>query len=1226
MNHHRNPDESLAHSLPLALRCPLRGSRLIEASAGTGKTFTISALYLRLVLGHGGGAAFARELLPPEILVVTFTEAATQELRDRIRARLVDAARALRGEDENPDPIIAALREDIDPGLWSASARKLEIAAQWMDQAAVSTIHSWCQRMLREHAFDSGSLFVQTLETDQRELLAEVARDYWRLHCYHLQGAALSWVDHTWQQPDLLLGKARILLDEAPADAHEQSLQQLIDAGLQQAEEQMAALKAPWLDWADELTLLLEQAREAKAYNGQKMNSRNLGNWLDKLRTWAGDPQQRLLDIGAGFSRLTPEGLAEVWKNGSPPDHPALGAMRDLKAGLEKIKGPEQAALRHAAAWIAQRFEAEKRRRAQMGFDDMLTRLDAALQGPNGDRLAEVIRTQFPVALIDEFQDTDPLQYRIFDRIYRVEANDQDTALLLIGDPKQAIYAFRGADIFTYLRARAATLGRHESLDTNFRSSAAMVTSVNHVFEQAEQQFDRGAFLFRRGEHNPLPFLSVTAQGRDAVWSVRGQPAPALTAWYLPSDEPVSGDDYRWQMAERCATAMVELLQAGQQGEAGFAEPDKPLQPVRPADMAVLVRTGLEAQAIRQALAERGVRSVYLSDKDSVLTTLEAQDLLRWLRACAEPGNDRLLRAALAAPTLNLSWEELEQLNEDERLWERRVDEFRDYRRLWQRQGVLPMLHRLLHQFQLPARLLAQRDGERRLTNLLHLAELLQSAARELDGEQALIRHLGELIRQAGSGSAEEQVLRLESDAELVKVVTIHKSKGLEYPLVFLPFISHSRPVKKGEPVRVHDGQRSQLHLDPNDEVLAQADQERLGEDLRLLYVALTRARHACWLGLADLKSGNSKQSVLHHSAIAWLLAGGQPLASSPALLSWLDAWVHADGCIAVQPAPEPLEQVYQPQQDAVLSLRERVPSHARFESWWIGSYSALTVSSEAPLAAETALAEKITDDDRRARFIALRPGETPTIHRFPRGPQPGTFIHGLLELAGNEGFASLSEPQQCLSWLVPRCQRRGWGEWSQCLSDWLVQLLTRSGLVPGSSLALADLQPGQYQSELEFLFSASRVDVQQIDQLVCAATLDQQPRPALQRDQLNGLFKGFIDLVFEHEGRYYVVDYKSNWLGQGSTDYTEAAMQRMILEHRYDLQYVLYLLALHRQLRARLPDYDYDHHIGGALYWFVRGVEADNGGLWLDRPPRTLIEALDRRFAGEAQEASHAG
>uniref|UniRef100_UPI0035696B28 PD-(D/E)XK nuclease family protein n=1 Tax=Halopseudomonas sp. TaxID=2901191 RepID=UPI0035696B28 len=281
---------------------------------------------------------------------------------------------------------------------------------------------------------------------------------------------------------------------------------------------------------------------------------------------------------------------------------------------------------------------------------------------------------------------------------------------------------------------------------------------------------------------------------------------------------------------------------------------------------------------------------------------------------------------------------------------------------------------------------------------------------------------------------------------------------------------------------------------------------------------------------------------------------------------------------------------------------------------WWIGSYSALTGGHDTDYFA----------DDKEDIFAPIRPGETATMHRFPRGPQPGTFLHGLLELAAEEGFARFADQAYCAERVYPRCQRRNWNEWGNCLTDWLGSLLAFGGLVPQSGLSLADLQPGQYQSEMQFLFAAHGVSAEAIDQLVRAHTLDSADRPALGRDQLNGLFKGFIDLVFEHEGRYWVLDYKSNWLGKDAAAYSEDAMRKAVLEHRYDLQYVFYVLALHRQLRARLADYDYDRHMGGAAYWFIRGVEAHNGGLWHTRPPRELIEGLDRLFAGQTLEAAH--
>ena len=372
--------------------------------------------------------------------------------------------------------------------------------------------------------------------------------------------------------------------------------------------------------------------------------------------------------------------------------------------------------------------------------------------------------------------------------------------------------------------------------------------------------------------------------------------------------------------------------------------------------------------------------------------------------------------------------------------------QFRGYREVWRKQGVLPMLRRLLHDFRLPQALIARSDGERVLTNLLHLFELLQQAAAELDGEQALIRHLSEHLALSGQ-AGEEQILRLESDEQLVKVVTIHKSKGLEYPLVFLPFICSVKPVDGSRlPLHYHDESgNAQVTLKPTAELIALADDERLAEDLRLLYVALTRAQHACWLGVADLKRGNNNGSVLHLSALGYLLGGGAPLADSPALQLWLRDLQQDCPALTYAEMPEATAEHYQPPQNDAALLVPRVPKRKASENWWIASYSALrigdTLSVGTDEAPESPQAQKLFDDERldpQAPREVVAGGAD--IHRFPRGPNPGTFLHGLLEWAGGEGFAA--PPQEVIDAIARRCNRRGWEGWISTLSDWLQHLL----------------------------------------------------------------------------------------------------------------------------------------------------------------------------------------
>ncbi|MGE6606377.1 exodeoxyribonuclease V subunit beta [Halomonas sp. NPDC076908] len=1283
---------------PLSL--PLHGSRLIEASAGTGKTFTIALLYVRLVLGGhrvDDDTAFIRPLTPPEILVVTFTNAATQELRERIRNRLVEAAEVFRkapdakeaghGEGLFPgmekvapkdgftapsewpasepvdDPLLLQLRDQYDPATWPACSRRLALAAEWMDEAAVSTIHSWCYRMLREHAFDSGSLFSLNLENDQRELEQEVVRDYWRSFYYPLDSDALGIVTRYWKSPDDLHAPLQRLLPESEALGDEKpEPSETLAATQAERAAKLSELKAPWPAWLDELVPALEEAATRKAFKGQSFNAKSRANWLGALREWCETEADRPALTDAAWKRMTPDGMADIWKDGAPPCPQAWEALAQLPQALDALPEPRNDLLIHAVQWCRARLEREQERRAEMGPNDLLTHLDRALKGPNKEALAAQIQRQFPVALIDEFQDTDPIQYRIFNAVYDVATPRRDSAILLIGDPKQAIYAFRGADIFTYLQARQDTDGRHVTLGTNFRSSRAMVAAVNHCFSYADQH-DAGAFLFRAdGGDNPLPFNPVNAKGTKETLVLNGKPLAAMTLWPLESDEPLSKTAYQTEMAERCASHMAMLLESGRQQQAGFAKGcakgcakatdnsddngEQSLTPLAPSDMAVLVNGLQEARAIRLALASRGIKSVYLSDHDKVFSSPIAPQLAIWLRACAEPqANSRQaeakLRAALATQVLGLSLEELDHLNQSELAWEARVEQFSEYHRLWQRQGVLPLVRRLMVDFDIAARLLGEfAEGERLLTDLLHLGEMLQHASQELDGEHALIRFLAEAIADPDS-HGDSHKLRLESDADLVKVVTIHKSKGLEYPLVFLPFIANHRPVSDSDlPLRWHDSDGTlQLSLSADEATLTTADRERLGEDLRKLYVALTRARHATWLGLAPLKGSEN-------SAIGHLINGGKAIAPS--------AFTHALGelvkgsDIDLSAAPEPTALRFTPAPEQLALGLARTPLRPAREQWWIASYSALrtsgAVSETMPGAAQpTPAPEPTTPQEATTLEVLDEPHDNAInteafhLHRFPRGPGPGTFLHGLLEWAGQLGFnKALEAPAAREDMLRRRIQLRGWQAWHDTLAGWLEELLATPLPLPhslslapspsltepsaGSQVALCELE--SYQVELEFWFAAHQVQTRKLDELVSDHLLPGVSRPVLDADTLNGMLKGFIDLAFEHEGRFYVLDWKSNYLGSDDSAYTADALRDAMLEKRYDLQAALYLLALHRLLKARLPDYDPHQHLGGSMTVFLRGSRTTARGVHAVPAPVALIEALDALFAGTAADA----
>jgi exodeoxyribonuclease V beta subunit len=1211
---------------------PLSGVRLIEASAGTGKTYTIAALYVRLILGHSpDNAAPERQLLPPDILVVTFTEAATQELRERIRERLSQAARYFRNQTVKTDPFLEAVRVDFPESAWPACAHRLELAANWMDEAAIHTIHGWCNKMLQQHAFHSGSLFRQEVNTDDMELLHEVVRDYWRSFYYNLEDDPdIDRLYGLFSHPDALLKELKAHLNSS--DSIDRCLENHPDiksllASVDDAKLQaLKALKEPWNRWTDEVRGLVEDAVKNKVLPGKNYKSNNVRDWFDKITVWSSNPMEGTLNLGKGFENLSPNGMQSLADPGKIlPTHPGFDAIALLPQQLASLPKLEVELMKHAIHWIRERYDREKQRMARMTFNDMLTHLDNALQGPSGESLKKTIREQYPIALIDEFQDTDPIQYQIFSTIYPADAKD-GSGCFMIGDPKQAIYSFRGADIYTYLKAHKHTKGRRHTLTTNYRSTNALVEAVNRVFLYADARHPAGVFRFKREQENPLPFLEVGAKGRDEEWQIDHRTAPALTFWLLNEGKAVGMPEYREKMAYAAASEIVRLLELAKAEKAGFQSAKGP-QPLKPSDIAILVRSGTEARAMRKALAKRKLRSVYLSEKDSIFRTREAADLLIWLKALADPRNERKVRAALGTATFGWHYRKLHRLAQDEPEWEQHLVRFLAYHARWRQDGILPALRQLIDDHGLYARLSQETEGERSLTNLLHLAELMQQAGSQLEGEQALIRYLAESIANGSGRLGNEEIIRLESDADLIKIVTIHKSKGLEYPLVFLPFICSYREVTgKASHYRYHDEQdddrRLIIDLGKSEENKQKHDAERLQEDLRLLYVAMTRACHACWLGIAPVKSGTSEKCQLEKSAFGSLL-GWEPDTGIEALRTRLAKLKGDCAAIEITALPAVSDAQYIPpaesgQTHPARTVKTRIPA-----DWWIASYSALSTKdkpqAEQSQAADGPSEPETARDDKRGDEAEPDTGPVAAtgIHGLPRGAAPGVLIHDLLERCARFGFAEiLAKSELANEWIQERFAAKDWSDKqnvvASALSNWL-----SLPLLENADLCLGKLAPGAYQPELEFLIGADKVDTQTLDRLVTRHTFSGLPRPALLPAQVHGLLKGFIDLVFVHAGRYYVADYKFNSLGSGDTAYTPEALTSAMLGKRYDLQSALYLLALHRQLKARLgAHYDYEKHIGGGLYLFLRGCQSPTRGRVFDKPSKVLIEGLDKLFA----------
>ncbi|MFM7801782.1 MAG: UvrD-helicase domain-containing protein, partial [Limnohabitans sp.] len=851
--------------------------------------------------------------------------AATAELRARIRHRLHQAAEgfgsACQRETPKDDPFLNRLIQDVNPDFWPECVRRLRLAEQAMDEAAIYTIHGWSRRMLSSFALLSRDLFEQTHLDNPNALLQQLVRDHWRKWFYplpfELQGVVLHQIG---ANPDVLLEKIRPhwkAWDLRPPSANQEHappplaqpvniLQPFLEWQRQEEALQAKARQA----WQSHIPDLLHDARSQGLIRGAGISDKHFPSWVSQLTDWA---EHGRSITHKTLARFTTEKLQSCgWQDASRIDF--FHQVSDWVKLVEQKPACAELLIEHAAHELRAAYQQAKLEQSQFDFNDLLQRLHHALQQDKGE-LADAIRQQYPVAMVDEFQDTDPWQYESLDRIYdRTRVHDKN-ALVMIGDPKQAIYSFRGADLDTYLWARNTALdidaNACHTLDTNYRSAPGLVNAVNLLFGSLSQPF--------RSKQETIAFVRVNSAAKAVpLADASGQAVPPLTVWHLPlpegiTDKPFWPSDAHVQtMAKGFATQMVKLL---------HSHPD-----IHPGQMAVLVRSHAHAQTMQSALARVGLPSVFLSDHANVYQSPEAADLWRVLRAISMPRHMRWLRSAMASKLWAWPINGLTQAMHDPELSDALAESCQQWLQVWQRQGVLPMLYQWMHSQQIAKRLLSQPQGDRRLTNLLQLGELLQTAAVSLQGPQALLQFLEQQL-QTDSDNPEAQKMRLETDAHCVQVVTFHKSKGLEYPLVFVPFLGNFKTSagSKDEDTDITD--------------------TTVEEDMRLLYVALTRAQRGMWLGVAATSNGLSgKSKTLKRSAVSQMLQRQH----HEDLPERLQALLGHSPDIAVAALPPADSVTYQAPQPQSARQGARVAHRKPYTRWWLASFSSLTRGIEA--------------------------------------------------------------------------------------------------------------------------------------------------------------------------------------------------------------------------------------------------------------------------------------
>lgn len=1211
------------------LSAPLAGCNIIEASAGTGKTYTISCLVVRAL------AAWGIDL--EKILLVTFTNAACAELQQAVRAKMQQARKALTGE-ETIDTFAQQLAASTaDAPERRLMVQRLEAALGTFDLANIFTIHGFCQRMLHKYAFESGAPFGFRILEDERELLEEIAHDYWRLSTYPLSGELNAWLDETgYSVAKLLTDANNFVRTPQPTAPFPPAAPPPADIVLQNLRSAFREARLLWSkEREDLLAALLEAKLHQRSYSPERLA-------LAASTLSAFFAADFCSPLPAALESFCPAKIAAALTKSSQrqPSHPFFDAVAELLA-----TGKAMSAFAHDYknylsqnffCYLYQELEHRKREGNLISFSDMLTMFYRALCGETGDILREKIAKDFLIAFVDEFQDTDAVQGEIFRMLFGKRA------LFLVGDPKQSIYAFRGADINEYLRA-SQNANKHYYLKYNWRSHARYVEAVNTLFSQTPHPF---------GDEN-IAFQVIEAGSKnDTKLLVNGEAAPPFALWYLESAsaanipetssdtassaaekaKTISKDEARLAIAKAVATSIAQLCQLGQKGRAIIGA-----KGIQPQNIAVLVPKRHEVRLIQRALAAYGVPCV-TRGIGNVFASREAWELWILLSAIRHNSSPQLVRAALATSLMGYSAREIAVLTEGN-AWNRLCEQFARYRTLWHSTGLGAMLGVLISEQGLLTNIAngtGNANAERRLTDFWHIVELLTAGLSPSDknSPSCLLRHWERQISASKEAAQPPEAanMRLESDEFAVQIATIHASKGLEYDIVFCPFLWDA--VKDEETLEQEGENEATKHPDKNER---EAPQTRIGdapggkaairdakEGMRLLYVALTRAKYHCCLVAGDI-------SGAQHSPLARLFIREPRGLNEPEDTSTprprSQCYLFDDFSRLAQTEPQLFSfRCFSPEEalaahnlyaentetpditPAPLSAKEF--KGVLDTSWHITSFSALTgeLHFDTP--------DYDSGRNRGTRNLLLPKGEEEAgeerldIFSFPHGVLAGNFFHALLAdidfTASNATGRRLEVAKKLREFGIAT-------QWHTTVLQNIETLLavplpSRFGAFP-----LREIPRSRRLEEMEFCFELATISPEIITELAnLLASNDDKggDRPNLNFSAVRGFMKGFIDVVFERNGRYYLLDWKSNHLGNKSACYNATALRQEMMSSFYNLQCLIYTVALHLFLKSKIPDYDYEKHFGEAFYIFIRGIEANGTtGIWHTRPSLTEIE-----------------
>ncbi|CAL4325226.1 RecBCD enzyme subunit RecB [Buchnera aphidicola (Protaphis terricola)] len=1149
---------------------PLHGINLIEASAGTGKTSSIILMYLRLLLGIGDQKN-NKKLTIKEILIVTFTNAAKEEIYTRIKKHIEELYLYFITKKTNNlilKPFLGRIK-NLKEAVYT-----LEKAQKNIKNISIYTIHGFCKDILQLNFIDIHEKIIE----NENFLYLQAIQDFWRDTFYNLPKKIIYIISQYYKNPESLLIELQPVFNfkKIYFDKKFNKNDNILKCHKNNINI-INIFKKKWLNY----NLYIFNIIQTLKINKKIYNQYNISRWINNITIWAKSKTENY-EIPDFLKYFSQEKISKNIKNESIPFH---FFFNDIDNILKKNFSLKDIILFQAIKKVPQFLKKEKKKKSLLGFNDLLNILLKYIKKEK--KLRQLIINKYPVAFIDEFQDTDIQQYQIFNLLYNI--NIKKTALFLIGDPKQSIYSFRGADIFSYLYAKS-TIKNYYYLNTNWRSSKEICQAINYLFSS-----NKKPFFFKNISYTNIHF---PMKNKNMKFKIKGKVQNSINLFFK-KQENINLIDYQEWISKQCANEISYWLIYAKKGEATLIDKKNQERVLQPSDIVVLVRNKNEANIIKEALKKLNIKSIYSSSNENIFHTNDAQELLIILESILDPNNINLLKQSIFTHIFYQILLQEDKKNNIEKSYFL-IKKLYKYRDIWENIGIYYTIKKIILDFQKYSNHLDKCKNYQKNINFLHIAELLEKKSQIFYQKSSLLKWFERQILEKQNILKNENIRKFKQ-SNIIQIITIHKSKGLEYPIVWIPFASI---YKESKSYLYHNQKNFKIFYDLEHKKTTQkiSEEERLSEDLRFLYVAITRSIYHCSLGIGHiLYKKTQKKSNIHKSSLGYIIQRGYNIKYKD-LINELNQ-LNQKKYIKIKYDSINIKLPYIKEEIYLLSkpinLKNSIKTYFQITSFTELKKTTLSYYNQNYYDIKNILNQEILNTNKIED------------NNFPKGKKTGILIHHILKKIdfskklNHNFFYKTLKKYDFSEQLAPS------------LISWVHNIINIK--IKNINLNLSMLKKNQYIKEMKFFLPIKNIlNSTDFNNIIQSFDPISSISPKISFDPFLGIIKGAIDLILTYNEKYYIIDYKSNYLGNNKNSYSSENIKKEIIKNRYDLQYQIYTIALHQFLKKKVNGYKYKKHFGGIFYIFLRGLNKSkkNQSVFYTVPKYILIKKLINLFS----------